>query len=464
MVPTDLTHVSATDHHLTHRDVLVIAVPIILSNVTEPLIGVADTAVLGQIGEPHLIGAVALGATIFSMLFWAFGFLRMGTSGLTAQADGAHKPAEVLAVLARALLIGVTVGVMLVGLQWPIAVAVFATIQGSEAVERAAKIYFEIRIWSAPAALANFAILGWFIGIRRTDLAFVLQILLNILNIGLDVLFVIGMGYGVEGVAYGTIIAQIMAVCIGLLMARRQAKRRGALPAISEIVDRAKLLRTLSVNRDIMIRTLLLLAAFVFFVTEGARAGDLILAANAVLYHLVAVSAHFLDGFAYSAEVLVGNAVGARQRSHFSRAVKLTSLWAGVVSLLICLAYWLGGVTFINWMTASEDVRAVAREYHWWAVFIPVIGVSAYQLDGIFIGATRTADMRNMSMLSTGAYFAAWAILTPTFGNHGLWASLVVLFLARALSLLSRYPTLTCELFPTNLGLTGKNEVQETAS
>jgi len=440
------------DQAITHTKVLGIAVPIILSNVTEPLIGVADTAVLGQLGDAHLIGAAALGATIFSMVFWAFGFLRMGTSGLTAQADGARNDAEVVASLGRALLIAIIAGFALILLQWPIAKVVFAFIQGSAAVEDATRSYFTIRIWSAPAALANFAILGWLIGIARTDLALIVQLVLNLLNIALDVIFVMGLGYGIEGVAIGTVLAQFVAVVVGLALVRSQVRRRSAMPSFSEIIERSKLVRTLSVNRDIMIRTLVLLAAFVFFMAESTRAGDLTLAANSVLMNLESVAIYLLDGFAYSAQVLVGNAVGANQRAHFSRAAWLSSLWAGVISLCLCLIFWMFGETFIDWMTVNEEVREAARRYLIWLIIIPAVGVAAFQLDGIFIGATRTVDMRNMSVVSTGAYFAAWALLTPAFGNHGLWASLIVLFVARALSLLACYPAMMRKLFPVSDG------------
>ena len=425
---------------LRHRDVLAIALPMIFSNVTTPLIGAVDTAVIGQLGSAPLIGAVAVGATIFTFFYWAFGFLRMGTTGLTAQASGAERHREVLATLYRALLVAGASGFAIIVLQLPIAAMAFWLMGASPEVETAARTYFDIRIWSAPAALANYALVGWFIGIGRAGMAFRLQLLLNLTNIALDSLFVLSFGWGVAGVAAGTLIAETGAAIIGLLVALRGTA--GLRLRRWRVFNAAKLKRMLLVNGDIMIRTLSLLFAFSFFTAQGARAGDTILAANAILMHFLSVSAYFLDGVAYATEALTGKAIGARNPKRFAEAVQFSSIWAGVLSVIVAATFWLAGGAVIDLMTVNEAVRALAREYLLWAAISPIIGVACFQLDGIFIGATRTHDMRNMMLVSLVLYLIAWALLTPIYGNHGLWASLMLLFVARAVTLGLRMPAL----------------------
>lgn len=435
-----MTDGDAAAGRLRHRDVLAIALPMIFSNVTTPLIGAVDTAVIGQLGSAPLIGAVAVGATIFTVFYWAFGFLRMGTTGLTAQASGAGRRREVLATLYRALLVAGAAGCAIILLQVPTATLAFALMGASPEVEAAARSYFDIRIWSAPSAFANYALVGWFIGLGRAGMAFRLQLLLNLSNIALDGLFVLGFGWGVAGVAAGTLIAETGAAIAGLAVALGGAGRL-RLRAL-RVFNAAKLKRMLSVNGDIMVRTLSLLFAFSFFTAQGARAGDLILAANAVLLHFLSVSAYFLDGVAYATEALTGKAIGARDRARFADAVRLSSVWAALLSVMVACVFWFGGGAVIDLMTVNEAVRALARDYLVWAALAPVIGVACFQLDGIFIGATRTRDMRNMMLISLALYLVSWAMLTPVYGNHGLWASLMLLFAVRAVTLALRLPAL----------------------
>lgn len=436
---------------MRHRDVLAIALPMIFSNVTTPLIGAVDTAVIGQLGSAPLIGAVAVGATIFTFFYWAFGFLRMGTTGLTAQASGAARPREVLATLYRALIVAGAAGLAIVVLQGAIAAAAFTLMGASAEVGTAARTYFDIRIWSAPAALANYALVGWFIGLGRAGMAFRLQLLLNLTNIGLDALFVLGFGWGIAGVAVGTLIAETGAALVGIAVAMRAAE--GVKLRAWRVFNAGKLKRMISVNGDIMIRTLSLLFAFSFFTAQGARSGDLILAANAVLMHFLSVSAYFLDGVAYATEALTGKAVGARDPKRFSDAVRLSSVWAAALSLATGAAFWLAGGVIIDVMTVNAAVREVARDYLFWAALAPLVGVACFQLDGIFIGATRTRDMRNMMLISLAVYLGAWALLTPAFGNHGLWAALMVLFVVRALTLAWRFPALERAAFGARSGI-----------
>ncbi|HJL20091.1 MAG TPA: MATE family efflux transporter, partial [Sandaracinaceae bacterium LLY-WYZ-13_1] len=426
---------------VTHRAILGIAVPIMISNVSTPLLGVVDTAVVGQIPDPAYIGAVAVGALIFSFVFWGFGFLRMGTTGLTAQALGAGDAAELRAALGRAVGIGLVAGAALVALQWPIRELAFVLLEGSTQVERLARGYFDIRIWAAPATLVNYALLGWFIGLGRARTALVLQLVLNVTNIALDALFVLGFGWDVRGVALGTLCAEVLAAGVGLALAAGALRDHGGRWERDRLLDAARLKRTVAVNRDIMIRSLALVSVFVFFMARGAAHGDVVLAANAVLMQLVNVSAFFLDGIAFSAEALVGRAMGAGRRDRLVRAARLTTVWAIGIAALVCAVYAAGGAAFVDRLTVDPEARAAARAYLPWAVLAPLAGVGCFQLDGIFIGATRTADMRNAMLASLAVFFLGWWALTP-FGNHGLWGSLYVHYGARTVSLLVLLPGL----------------------
>ncbi len=426
---------------LTHRRVVQLVAPIILMGLTTPLLGLVDTAVIGQLGEAALIGAVAVGALIFTFLFWAFGFLRMGTTGLTAQALGAGDVVEIRAALGRALLIAGISGLGLLLLQLPLHSFAFALVQGSSAVENEAATYFGIRMWSAPFTLANYAVLGWLVGMQKTRLALMLQIFLNGTNAGLDAWFVLFFDWGVSGIAAGTVIAEIATTFVGLGIIFSVLRQYPGTWSWQTIVSRKKLHDTLAVNRDIMIRTLVLLLAFSFFTMEGARAGDLTLAANAILMQFVSFSAFFLDGFAFGAEALVGAATGANHRQRFRDAVRLTSLWALALSIVLAASFALLGGFWIDFLTTAPDVREAARLYLPWAAVLPLVSVACFQLDGIFIGATRAREMRNAAFVSTAAFFLYWWLFLP-FGNHGLWAALAFFNVTRAAALGRYYPRL----------------------
>ncbi len=425
---------------LSSRDVLAIAVPMILSNATVPLVGIADMAVIGHLNDPSLIGGVALGSTIFAMLFWAFGFLRMGTTGLTAQAAGAGNRAEVAANLYRPLIIAGVAGALLYAFHVPAIVLALKLIGGSAGLQTASSSYFGVRILSAPATLANYAIAGWLIGLARANLAFFLQLFLNVLNIALAIALVLFLGMGVKGAAMAAVLAEYVAVAAGLAVTMRLLKADGG--ASAKIFDAKAFLRLINVNGDIMIRTVCLLFAFTFFAAQGARFGDVTLAANSVLRSLSDLSAYVLDGFAFAAEVLVGQAAGAGNLPKFRRAVLLSSVWAAALAIAVSGAFWLAGLLLIEAMTSEPSVRAAAHQFLPWAVIVPVAGVACFQLDGIFIGATRTGDMRNMMIVSLALFLLCWAVLTPMYGNNGLWGSLIIFFIVRALSLGSRYPSL----------------------
>lgn len=426
---------------VSHRSVLSIAVPIMLSNLSTPLLGMVDTAVMGRMPDPIHIGAVALGSLIFTFVFWAFGFLRMGTTGLTAQALGAGDATEVRASLGRAAAIAVGIGAVLVALQWPIGTVAFHLIEGSEQVESLARTYFDVRIWAAPATLLNYALLGWFIGLGRARTALALQLVLNAVNASLDLLFVLGFGWGVAGVAAGTVAAEVTAAATGLVLAARVLRGLGGRWERAAIFDRRRIVRTLAVNRDIMVRSLALMFVFIWFTAKGAEQGDEILAANAVLMHLVSGAAYFLDGLAFAAEALVGRAMGAADRAMLWAAAKTTTLWAAAIAGVLSLIYLAVGPGFVDLITVDPGTREVAKRHLGWAVAAPIAGVWAFQLDGIFIGATRTVQMRDAMVLSLGIFLLSWWLLLP-LGNHGLWASLFVHYAARVATLGRHAPAL----------------------
>jgi MATE family multidrug resistance protein len=426
---------------ISHRRVLKIALPIVLSNATVPILGAVDTGVVGQLGLAAPIGAVGLGAVILATLYWVFGFLRMGTSGLVAQAHGAADRPEVGALLTRALLIALVAGLGLILLQAPLIAAAFSIAPASPEVEALGRTYLSIRIWGAPATIALYAVTGWLIALERTRGVLVLQLWMNGLNIALDLWFVLGLGWGVPGVAVATLFAEWTGLALGLWLCR-DAFAGAAWRDRARVFDRARLSRMIAVNRDIMIRSVVLQLSFTAFLFLGARFGDVTLAANQVLLQFLEITAYALDGFAFAAESLVGQAVGARSAVGVRRSSILTSQWGVGGALLLGLAFWLGGPALIDIMSTSADVRGEARAYLGWAAAAPVIGIAAWMFDGIFIGATRTREMRNAMLLSTAVYVVALLVLVNAFGNHGLWAALMVLNATRGVTLWLRYPAL----------------------
>ena len=426
---------------MTHRAILAIAVPIMISNVSTPLLGVVDTAVMGRMPDPAYIGAVALGALVFNFVFWGFGFLRMGTTGLTAQALGAADATEIRASLGRAVLLAILVGAGLIALQWPIGESAFALLDGPPRVETLARNYYDIRIWAAPATLINYALLGWFIGLSRARMALALQLVLNVSNMVLDVLLVLGLDMGVKGVALGTLLAEIIAAVVGLFIATRHLRNLGGRWDLARLIAPGRVGRTLAVNRDIMIRSLALIVAFSWFMVQGAKQGESILGANAVLMQFIAVAAFFLDGLAFAAEALVGKAVGAMNRAELTTAARMTTWWAAGVALVMSIAFALFGTFAIDMLTVDQSLRSLARTYLPWAALAPLVSVWAFQLDGIFIGATRTAEMRNAMLASLAIFLLAWWVFRP-YGNHGLWGALYVLYAARTGTLLCFFPAL----------------------
>ncbi|EEW26748.1 MATE family efflux transporter [Rhodobacter ferrooxidans] len=421
-----------------HTRVLKIALPIVLSNATVPLLGAVDTAVVGQMGLAAPIGAVGLGAIVLASVYWIFGFLRMGTSGLAAQALGAGDRVELRAILLRALAIGAAAGCVFVALQAPLVWAAFALAPASAEVEGLARQYLAIRIWGAPATIALYAVTGWLIAQERTRAVLLLQLWMNGLNIALDLWFVLGLGWGVPGVAAATLIAEWTGLGFGLWLCR-SAFGPGLAAVWARMRDARALRRMASVNTDIMLRSVLLQGSFTAFLFLGAGFGDVTLAANQVLMQFLEITAYALDGFAFAAEALVGQAVGARSVAAVRQAARISGLWGLGGAALLALAFALFGPQIIDLMTTAPDVRTVARAHLWWLVAAPLIGVASWMFDGIFIGATRTRAMLACMAISVAAYAVALLVLLP-FGNHGLWAALMVLNATRGISMALAYP------------------------
>lgn len=427
--------------NLTHKRVLKVAFPIVISNATVPILGAVDTGVVGQLGLAAPIGAVGIGAVIITGIYWIFGFLRMGTTGLTAQAIGADDAAETAALLTRSLIIGIFTGFVVMLLQFPLFMLAFNLAPASDEVESLAQSYLQIRIYSAPAAIALFGITGWLIAHERTKAILILQVWMNGLNIILDLFFVLKLEWGVEGVAIATFLAEWTGLALGLWLARF-----GFIDGLwrnwVQVFNYARLKRMAVVNGDIMLRSVLLQAAFMSFLFLGAKFGDTTLAANQVLLQLMYITGYALDGFAFSAQALAGQAMGARDRSLFRRGAYLASLWGAISVVIMSCAFWLLGGWLIEVMTTAPEVRLEAQRFLPWMILAPITGVACWMLDGIFIGATRTADMRNMMLISVVIYvISVWLLLGP-FGNHGLWACLNLLFIARGVTLGWKYPAL----------------------
>lgn len=424
------------------RRVLSLTLPIILSNATVPLLGAVDTAVVGHLDSPHYIGAVAIGALIFSYVFWSFGFLRMATTGLAAQAYGRRDANGVRAVFARAALIAVVAGLAVMLLQWPIIELAMSLIAPTSAVDAAARDYFQVRIWAAPATLMQYCMLGWLLAMRDSKAVFIFQIVLNSLNIILDILFVQGFGWDVRGVAGATVIADYSGVLLGWFLMRPHLKRLGGTWRGIGILDRAQLAKLMKVNGDIFVRTMALTSAFALFTSFSARFGEVTLAANAVLQNFLMFGSFALDGFAHAAETLVGHAYGAERRKQFLWAVRKTTIWGIVSAIAMTIVFALAGPWIIDALTSIPEVREASYEYLVWAVILPITGVLGFQFDGVFLGAMQTKHWRNMMLVSVAIYAVfAWGAVSME-SNHLLWAAFNAFFLLRGITLSILFPTI----------------------
>ncbi|QOG22856.1 MULTISPECIES: MATE family efflux transporter [Bradyrhizobium] len=422
------------------RQVFAIAGPAMVANLTTPLIGVVSTTAIGRLDDAALLGGVAMASVIFDCLFWLFGFLRMSTLAFTAQALGAGETREQIVILVRGFIVAGLIGAALIALQLPLSAVLFDLMGGSAGVTHAAKTYFMIRIWSSPFAFANYVILGWLVGQARANPALALQVVINLINMAATILLVLVYDTGIAGAAIAALLSEGVGFALGIVVCRRYAHGGFAVPRAT-LFDRAKLMRMLAVNSDILVRTAALITVFLFFTAKGARAGDVTLAANSVLNNFLLVSAFFLDGLANAAQQLCGRTFGARDAKGFADSTRLVLSWGLGFAMVVAVVFALFGQNIINFMTASEDVRRAARDFLPFIVLAPIPGVFAFGFDGIYVGATWAREMRNLMLASLGIFLGTWLAL-QSLGNVGLWCALIAFYIARGGLQGARYPAL----------------------
>ena len=419
---------------MKHRDrqILQIALPSIVSNITVPLLGLIDVAIVGHLGSPAYIGAIAVGGMLFNIIYWIFGFLRMGTSGMTSQAFGKRDLTEVVCLLIRSVGIGLAVAFCLIALQIPIRQGAFLLIHPTDEVRILATLYFHICIWGAPAMLGLYGLTGWFIGMQNSRIPMYIAITQNIVNIIASLSLVYLCGMKVEGVALGTLIAQYAGLFMGLaLWWKHYGKLKRFLKGGKNIWQKEAMYRFFQVNRDIFLRTLCLVAVTLFFTSAGASQGEIILAVNTLLMQLFTLFSYVMDGFAYAGEALSGRYIGARNREAFTDTVRHLFGWGVVMAVLFTLVYALGGNAFLGLLTDDKEVIAAADTYFYWALAVPAVGIAAFIWDGIFIGATATRGMLLSMATAAVSFFVLYYGLHPVLANHALWLAFLTYLLMR---------------------------------
>jgi MATE family multidrug resistance protein len=431
-----------------YRRVFLLAIPLILSNLTQPLLSTVDTVLSGHLPGPAALGGVAVGGIFFNSVFWTFAFLRMGTTGLVAQAYGARNHRELSLHFARALLTAGAIGAVILVLRGPLISLSIALLGAGPLVAQNAAVYCHIRIWSAPAALANYVILGSLLGLQRARTALAIQVTINVVNVVVALWLVVRLHWGVAGIATGTMVADYAGLAAGLMIASQAGALTGSLSGNEEsgrirwreLVHGPSLRHLFALNRDIFLRTLCLVAAYAWFTRSGARAGDATLAANALLLNLHLIASYGLDGFANATEALVGEAIGARRVQDYRAVLRASAVAAGVVALLLSLIYLIFGSELIRLFTNQEPVRLLAERFLPWTVAMPSVAVWAFQMDGVFIGATHGRDLRNSMLISFLGYLGLAIVLEHWFGNHGLWCALMAFMVLRSATLGLRLP------------------------
>ncbi|HHJ20571.1 MAG TPA: MATE family efflux transporter [Gammaproteobacteria bacterium] len=419
---------------VTHREILAIALPMVLSNLSLPLVGMTDTAVMGHLPDVRYIGAVAVASSLFAFLFVIFNFLRMGATGRVAQYFGQGDDAGVGRVLIQGLILAAGLGALLVLFQWPLARFGFDIMGAGAEVTAEAQRYFTIRIWAAPFVLANYVLVGWFLGLQNARFPLLLTLLNNLTNIGLDFGFVLGLGMTVDGVAWATVISEVLAFVVGLYLALGAGKGLYFIRLNHRLFPAGEFRATMRMNRDLLIRTVSLMMVFTWFTAQGAREGETTLAANAILLNFFVFMAFGLDGFAHAAEALVGKSLGQGQRRYFLSTLKKTAQWSVLMAVIFSGFFFLFGTGMIHLLTSLHDVRQAAEIYLPWIILMSLVAVWPFWLDGVFIGGTWSEEMRNSMLVSVFGFFLTWYLLADS-GNHGLWFSLVLFFAYRAVTL-----------------------------
>ena len=412
--------------NIINKRILQIAVPSIISNITVPLLGLIDVTIVGHLGAAAYIGAIAVGGMLFNIIYWIFGFLRMGTSGMTSQAYGKHDLDEVARLLLRSVGVGLLIAIILVTLQYPIRKLAFTFIQTTEEVERLATLYFRICICGAPAMLGLYGFAGWFIGMQNSRFPMYIAITQNIVNIAASLCFVYLFHMKVAGVAWGTLTAQYAGFLMALLLWRRYYGGLKKHVAWHEVLKKEAMLRFFQVNRDIFLRTLCLVIVTLFFTSAGAAQGEIVLAVNTLLMQLFTLFSYIMDGFAYSGEALVGKYVGANNQPALYRTVRQLFIWGVGLSTGFTLLYFFGGKSFLGLLTNEISVIREAENYFYWVLAIPLTGFAAFLWDGIFIGATATRQMFYSMLVASGSFFLVYYSLHEWMGNHALWLAFIV--------------------------------------
>jgi len=419
-----------------NRRILNIAIPNIISNITVPLLGIVDLALVGHLESKVYIGAIALGGMIFNFIYWGFSFLRMGTAGFAAQSYGKKDFRESFYILYRALFVGFIGAIFLLIIQKPIDLLSFFIINGSDEVEFFARQYFYIRIWAAPATIALYSISGWYIGMQNAKIPMIIAITVNLLNVGFNVLFIKVFGMKSDGVALGTVLAQYLGLIVGLIFLSKNSKRLKQYLIFNKILQVNALKKFFNVNKDIFIRTISLVFALSFFTAKSAKYGDTLLAVNILLLQFFMIYAHVVDGFAFAGEALAGKYFGARDKTNLIKASKLLFYWGLLMAGIFTIAYYFGDNVLLKILTDNTEVIQNIQAYLFWIYLIPVITFGAFIWDGIFIGVTASASMRNAMLISTFLVFIpSYFILHHFFYNHGLWAAFMIFMLARLITL-----------------------------
>lgn len=414
--------------------VWVLAWPMILSNITVPLLGLVDTAVIGHLSGPHYLAGVAIAASIFSVLFWAFGFLRMSTTGLVAKAYGEQDTQQLAQILGQSLLIAFALGAALLLLQTPLINAGLWLLNPESHVREQAVIYAETRIYSAPATLANYALLGWFLGMQNSRIPLLLLITANLINIGLDILLVVIFDWKVAGAAWATLAADYGSLALGGYLAWKKLLQQDSLVVMAELLNIQRYKQLFIANRSLFIRTLLLLFVFSFFSRQGAQMGTEILAANAVLLNFLMLTSHGLDGFAHAIEAISGRYMGAKDQQSLKAACWSAGVLSVVTAVILSLFFWLLGPLIIDQLTDISAIINIANTYLPWLIVMPIVGVWGYLFDGIFIGMQRYRDMQNCMIFCVFCvYLPLWWVFQD-LGNHGLWLALIIFMGSRGIS------------------------------
>jgi len=419
-----------------NKKILNLAIPNVISNLSVPLLGVVDTALVGHLDEVYYLGALAVGSMIFNFLFWGFGFLRMGTTGLTAQEYGRRNRQGIMMLMARVQLVALVIGILILLLKQPISDLSFWVIQSGAEVERFTLVYFDIRVYTAPAVLALYGLNGWFLGMQNAKYPMIITIALNLLNIVLNVWFIYGLDMHVDGVAYGTLISTYLALALAVGLFLYRYRRYFLHFVMEELINAGELRQFFSVNRDIFIRTLCLIFTFSFFTAKSAEQGDLILAANTILLQLWMVASYGIDGFAYAAESMIGRFKGAEDLPLLKKAVYYNLAWGLSIGLIGSALYGLLDEQILAIFTDKQNVIDLAMSVVFWTVLAPFVSSICYILDGVFIGATATGPMRNTMLISTFIFFLPiYYIGTMMFGVHGLWLAMVLFMVVRGAAL-----------------------------